>query len=563
MKTSNSSTNGAAESPYQNVIPEQHAAARAYVEHLLGDADTAPPLDECGPYAEVLDTAAGLVEKVGDEHALDIVSNFPELMELRAGSDNGHTNGEADTPEDAASDEPEPAPSDWKRTDYGNAERLVYDHGDDLHYCYPWGEWLAWDGTRWQPDASGQVKRCAKATVRRIWHDAAQVRGDGGATLAKHARRSESAARLSAMIQLAQSELGIPVQPEELDADPWALNLSNGTAHLRAGTHRGHRRKDLHTKVAGTGHKPDADCPRWRRFLREVFGDNEKLIRFVQKAVGYTLTGSTREHVLFILHGSGANGKSVFLETVAHVLGDYAQSARADLLMNTGRRGGGPSEAEASLHGARMVTTTETNAGGRFDEATIKRLTGGDTIRARRLYQQEFEFQPTHKIWFATNHKPEIRGTDHAIWRRIRLIPFRVTFAPAEQDEALPEKLQDEAPGILAWMLEGCQLWQSEGLEPPEAVQEATQSYRSEMDVLGSFIDECTVENVNATAKASRLYNVYKDWAERTGERVETQRSFGLRMTERGVEREKQRDGWHYIGIGIRSDRTLEHPEKK
>jgi len=364
------------------------------------------------------------------------------------------------------------------------------------------------------------------------------------------------------MIRLAQSELGIPVQPEELDADPWTLNLQSGTAELRTGKHRSHRRKDLYTKVAGTEHKPDAECPRWRQFLREVFNGNEALIRFVQKALGYTLTGSTREHVLFILHGTGANGKSVFLETASNVLGDYAQSARAEMLMNSGRRSGGPSEAEAALHGARMVTTNETSAGGRLDEATVKRLTGGDTVRARKLYQQEFEFEPTHKIWFATNHKPEIRGTDHAIWRRIRLIPFRRTFSRSEQDETLSEKLRDEAPGILAWMIEGCKRWQQEGLKPPEVVQQATRSYRSEMDVLGTFLEECTVRNVNASAQATKLYEAYREWCDRTGERRETQTKFGMAMRERGFEKKSKADGVHYIGIGLRSDRTLSDPDE-
>lgn len=544
---------------YQNVTEEQQSAARAYLNYLLGDASTAPPLEECGPYAEVLDTASGLIDTMGTDHATDVVSNFAELVELRAEATNG-TSSESKGQEDTEPDEETPAPTEWKRTDYGNAERLVHYHGRNLRYCFPWGEWLAWDGTRWQPDASGQVQRYAKETVRGIWHDAAQVRGDGGAKLAKHARKSESAARLDAMIRLAQSELGIPVQPEELDADPWTLNLQSGTAELRTGKHRSHRRKDLYTKVAGTEHKPDAECPRWRQFLREVFNGNEALIRFVQKALGYTLTGSTREHVLFILHGTGANGKSVFLETASHVLGDYAQSARAEMLMNSGRRSGGPSEAEAALHGARMVTTNETSAGGRLDEATVKRLTGGDTVRARKLYQQEFEFEPTHKIWFATNHKPEIRGTDHAIWRRIRLIPFRRTFSRSEQDETLSEKLRDEAPGILAWMIEGCKRWQQEGLKPPEVVQQATRSYRSEMDVLGTFLEECTVRNVNASAQATKLYEAYREWCDRTGERRETQTKFGMAMRERGFEKKSKADGVHYIGIGLRSDRTLSDP---
>jgi putative DNA primase/helicase len=475
-----------------------------------------------------------------------------ELRTLGTG-DLGSPTGDGAAPGGEA---PAPAPMEWKRTDYGNAERLVYAHGRDLHFCRAWGDWLAWDGTRWEPDATDEAMRRAKATVRGIWRDAAEVGGDDGVKLVKHARASESAARLNAMLSLAESEPGIGIKPDALDASPWLLNCANAAVNLRTGEARPHRREDLCTKASPVAYDAGATCPRWRRFLREVFEENEELVSFIQRAAGYSLTGLTSEQALFILYGTGANGKSVFAETLAYVLGDYAQSARAELLMQKRSRGGASPE-EAALHGARLVTTSETNAGGRFDEATVKRLTGSDTIRARRLYQQEFEFEPTHKLWFATNHRPEIKGTDYAIWRRLKLVPFGRKFGPGERDEGLAETLRAEAPGILRWAVEGCLTWQREGLNPPAAVTEATDAYRSEMDVLGTFFDDVCVLEANVTAQSTKLFERYQSWCEASGERAMKRRAFGLAMTERGFERERRRDGYHYIGVAIRSDRPF------
>ena len=544
-------------SQYENATTKQQAAARAVMARILNGGDL--PEVDTGPYAGELKILEMLVSDTGPEHAKEQLPDLKALNELRQNGQAGTDAAEATEPNtsDGSQQPPEVPPMDWKRTDYGNAERLIHAHGRDLHYCYAWDEWLAWDGTRWEPDASGDVMRKAKQTVRQIWQDAADLQGTGGEALAKHAAKSESSARLTAMIKLARSEEGVPVDPSDLDRDPWALNTPGATVNLKEGNAFPPRRSDLHSKVANVPYDPDAECPRWLQFLQEIFEGDAELIDFVQRAVGYTLTGSTREQCIFILHGSGANGKGTFVETIAEALGDYAQSARADLLMNRGRSNG-PSEAEAALHGARMVMTSETNSGGRFNEATVKRLTGGDTIRARRLYQQEFEFEPTHKLWFATNHKPEIQGTDYAIWRRIRLIPFNRTFGPSERDEELDEKLKEEAPGILAWAVDGCKRWQRAGLQPPEAVQEATDSYRSEMDVLGAFLDECTVQKSNTSAQSTRLYKHYQAWCDDAGEDAKTQREFGTRMTERGFERERKRDGKYYVGIGIRSDRELE-----
>lgn len=299
-----------------------------------------------------------------------------------------------------------------------------------------------------------------------------------------------------------------------------------------------------------------AKAPKWDAFLRRIFADDVAVIDFVQRAVGYSVTGDTGEQCLFILHGSGANGKSVLLEVLGRMLGAYAKQAAPDLLLaKTQDRH--PTEV-ADLFGARLVTAIETSEGRRLAEALVKQMTGGDKMKARFMRQDFFEFDATHKLWLATNHKPQVRGTDFAIWRRIRLIPFEVTIPKEEQVKGLAGKLlAEESPGILAWMVQGCLAWQREGLTPPSKVIDATEAYREEMDVLAGFLDECCEINQDPrkaqlfTTTAKELYEVYKQWCDRNGEHPETQQSFGMRLTERGLEREKGRYGWSWKGIRV------------
>lgn len=418
-------------------------------------------------------------------------------------------------------------------TDLGNAERLKDRHGKNIRYVPPWNKWLLWSGRHFEVDDLGRVHQLAKETVRSIYAEAAEADShDRREAVAKHAVRSESENRIRAMVNLARTEPGIPVRAEDLDRDPWLLNVANGTLDLRTGELRPHRRADLITKVLPTDYDPGAEAPLWERFLAEIMAGSDSRVKFLQRAAGYSLTGLTIEQIIFIMFGVGANGKSVFITTLMNLLDAYAKSFEPEVLMLR-RNEAHPTE-RADLMGTRLAATTETGEGQRLNEALIKRLTGGEPIRARFMRQDSFEFEPTHKLWMATNHQPIIRGTDTGIWRRLHLIPFAVTIPEDEQDPFLAEKLKDEFPGILRWAVEGCLAWQKEGLNPPDEVLAATQEYRADMDVLGTFLDDCCDIGPEHWESAANLYKAYSDWCKNTGEYTLSHTAFGTRLRDRG-----------------------------
>ena len=353
---------------------------------------------------------------------------------------------------------PKHAPPTFNNTDLGNAGRFAYQHSKNVKFCHAWNKWLIWNGKRWQIDQTAEIMRLARDTVRSIYGETERA-GDEAErkAIAKHAMRSEAESKIRAMLELAKSEEGIPVLPEAFDNNSLLLNCNNGVTDLKTGELLPHKREFLMTKKVKADFDQGAKAPTWEKFLNQIMNGNENLIGFLQRAVGYSLTGNTSEQCLFLLHGSGANGKSTFLETISLLMGDYAKKTRTSTLMT--RKNESISNDVAALCGARMVTASETNENERFDEAKIKEMTGGDTISARFMRAEFFEFVPQFKLWLCCNHKPQIKGQDTAIWRRIHLIPFNLTIPEAERDKDLPAKLKEELPGILRWAVIGCLNW--------------------------------------------------------------------------------------------------------
>jgi putative DNA primase/helicase len=443
-------------------------------------------------------------------------------------------------------------------SDLGNARRLAAAHGRDLRYCFKNKKWYCWTGTHWAMDFSGEAERRAKLAVAGIYEEASQEKDpDRRKALAQFALRSENQQRLLGLLRLAQSEPGIPVLPQELDANAWLLNCANGTLDLSTGDLREHRREDLITCLAPVAYEPEAECEAWEKFIYQIHRHNVNVVLFMQQALGYALTGSTREQCLFIFWGSGANGKSTLLNMVREVMGDYARHTPTETLLAKTRGGEIPTDV-ARLDGPRLVTASEVDRGRRLAESLVKELTGRDTVSARFLYGEYFDFVPQFKLFLSTNNKPVIRGVDDAIWRRIMFVQFPVQIPEAERDRDLPDKLRLEAPGILAWMVRGCQDWLQYGLTVPEEVLGATEAYRAEMDVLAGFLKDCCVTGAEYEASAKELYEAYIEWAESGGvpekQRLK-HRSFGIMLGERGFQPARGGGGRRlWRGLGLRDD---------
>jgi putative DNA primase/helicase len=335
-----------------------------------------------------------------------------------------------------------------------------------------------------------------------------------------------------------------------MDRDGWLFNVVNGTIDLQTGQLREHRREDLITKMAPVAFDANATCPSWDRFMLEIMDDNKDLVGYLQRAVGYAMTADVREQVLFFLYGTGSNGKSTFIDIVLSLLGDYGMQSIPELLMV--RQGEAHPTERADLFGRRFVACIEAEEGKRMAESLLKQLTGGDRIRARKCKQDFFEFAPTHKLFLAANHKPGIRGQDFAIWRRIKMIPFTVTFGDDRKDKGLPAKLRAELPGILNWAIRGCLDWKRNGLGEPDEVRQATAEYKSEMDIFARFLEECCVVGANYRAKKTEFYGRYQQWCKDTGEREATATSVTRALHDRGINLDHGRR-W-YTGVGLRDE---------
>jgi putative DNA primase/helicase len=451
-------------------------------------------------------------------------------------------------------------------SDTGNAARLRRRFGENLLYVVGIG-WCTWDSSCWRPDTMGQAMRWAQETAARIADEGEFITdGKAQAERRKWSISSGNESRIEGMLAMAAPH--VTVAAGELDQDPWLLNVANGTLDLRTGALRSHHREDRITKRVPIAFDPGAACPAWEKFLDDIFLRDPELIGFIQRAIGYSLTGDTREECLFLAHGNGANGKSTFVEIVAALAGDYANKAQSSLLMDGGDRKGnasGPSEHIARLHGARFVSASETRKNERLDENLVKAVTGRDTITARFLNKGSFEFMPQFKVWLATNNKPVVLGTDNGIWRRLRLIPFEARFLdPAVdpvkpggpvQDKDLRRKLMAELPGILAWAVRGGLAWQRDGLKAPAKVLAATAQYRADEDRLSRFLEDCVVAvPAGGGVTPTDMYVAYSGWCQTNAEDPLAKDKFRRALDERGYKQDRTKAGRYWDGTQLKPE---------
>jgi putative DNA primase/helicase len=434
-------------------------------------------------------------------------------------------------------------------TDAGNAQCMIAVFGDSYRYDHNRKLWMAWAGNRWVEDEKSTVDQAALAVIRARQQAAYSIEDtDRKKKVFSFLISSENAIKRKGMLQTASTYPAFATTIGEYDRDPWLAIVPQGSLDLRTGELSAPRREDLITKSLGTDYDPAATAPRWERFLREIFNGDEELIDFIQRAMGHSLTGDTREQCIFLCHGKGANGKSVFLDTLRQVIGDYAGNA-AFSTFDADRHSDATNDL-AMLRGTRFVTVIEADEDRRLAEARVKAVTGQDPITCRFLYGQFFTYMPTYKLWMAMNHKPIIRGTDRGIWRRIKLIPFTQDFEGRE-DKQLAQVLRTELPGILNWMLAGLQAWRTNGLGTAQVIEKATEEYRLESDLVGQWFADCCMRSSLSATSASDAYNSYRDWCRAYGYHDPTQNSFGRSLVEKGFVRFRNQAKRSYQGFLI------------
>ena len=434
-------------------------------------------------------------------------------------------------------------------TDITNRDYFLKAFGSKIRYCLMWNKFLIWNGTCWEIDKKGKVEEDCVDFVHHMYRGLRvitdlQLQKD----FEKHLIKSESFRRIQALVGLLKMSKDIKVSDEELDTDNYLFNVNGITLNLKNGKGFPPEPTNLITKRSKFIYDKDAKCPTWDMFLLQIFNKDTDLIRFVQKAMGYSLSGDVREQCLFILWGTGANGKSTFLNVLQELFGDYACTTGTETFM---KKTSEQSNDLARLKGIRLVTTTEVEQGKALSESLIKQITGGDEITARFLYGEYFSFKPTFKIFMATNHKPKIRGADNGIWRRIKMIPFTVTIPAEQRDKTLTEKLIVENSGILNWLIQGYALWRKEGLNEPEAIRDANEEYRMDMDTVGTFVNDCFDLDASMRWRLPNqmLYQTYIKWCNANNERVMSQKWLTMRMSEKGFKRMVSNTGRIWLGL--------------
>ncbi|MEW4070233.1 phage/plasmid primase, P4 family [Bacillus thuringiensis] len=423
----------------------------------------------------------------------------------------------------------------FKLTELGNAERIAYEYGHVIKFVNDIG-WFIWDGKRWRIDTKKEIERITVKVLRGLFQseDESEI---------KWARMCERRnVRMNSIKDLMPL---VPGAREDFDRHTYLLNVENGIVDLQTGQLRPHNREVYLSKITNVTFDEQAKCPEWMKFLEQIFQGNQELMEYMQRLIGYSLTGEITEQIMVFLIGGGSNGKSTFINIIKDLMGDYGRQAKSDTFIK--KKETGANNDIARLAGARFVSAIESEDGEQLSETFVKQITGGEPVLARFLRQEFFEFIPEFKVFFTTNHKPVIKGVDEGIWRRIRLIPFNLQLPKEKRDKKLPEKLSLEMPGILNWAIEGCLKWQQSGLNDPAIVRKATGDYKEEMDILGPFMFECCFKRDDVQMEAKQLYETYANWCFRNGEHQLKNRTFYRILETQGFKRERGNRNKYYI----------------
>lgn len=534
-----------------------HELTRSTVEQELSDAAARSGLNE----REIEKTLrSGLEDGLQSPRSAPAKNTAPlSPFSVHTSASNGNGNGGSTN---GRAEPPSVAEDPYRRglTDLGNAERFADRYADTVRWCETWNTWLVFNGKCWEADKSGRVDQLAKVVVRSIYREVADEEDDEKRKLIlKHAKASESNRAIRALLDRAKSEL--PATPEQFNVQLHLLNCNNGTLDLRSGELRPHNPQDFLTRCLKLDYNPLATCDRWNTFIHSILDGNRDLIAFIQEALGMSLSGDISEQCLFICHGTGSNGKTTMLETVRIIMAGYGLAANIETFQV--RKQETVRNDIAELYGARLVTASENTMGSRLNEAFIKKATGKEPLRARRLHENEFEFMPELTLWLAVNHKPVVKDTTKGMWRRVHFIPFLKTFEEKDVDKHLGEKLLEEAEGILAWLVQGCIAWYSRGqLVIPQIVKEATQAYRAEMDLVGNFIaNECDLSDKNAPTKTKELLERYEAWCKQLGENFNP-KDLKRGLNERGYHSQRGTGGGYvYTGVRLKPTESLSTSE--
>lgn len=437
----------------------------------------------------------------------------------------------------AVEEQPAGPKKKFRLTELGNAERIAHEYGHVIKYVSDMG-WMIWDGKRWKIDNKKEIERICNKVLRSMYKSEDEAEQKWARMCERRNIRMNSIKDLMPLV---------PGEREHFDQHKYLLNLENGVLNLKDGKLQPHDRELGLTKIINITFEENAECPTWLTFLDQIFQGDKELIEYMQRLIGYSLTGEITEQIMVFLIGGGSNGKSTFINTIKDLMGEYGKQAKSDTFIK--KKETGANNDIARLVGARFVSAIESEEGEKLSEAFVKQITGGEPVLARFLRQEYFEFIPEFKVFFTTNHKPVIGGLDEGIWRRVKLVPFNLQLPREKRDLKLPEKLSLEMPGILNWAIEGCLKWQQDGLKEPQIVTKSTGEYKEEMDILGPFMYECCftplIEGVKIEAK--ELYQVYSNWCYKTGERQLGNRSFYRMLETKGFKKKKGTGNKTYI----------------